>query len=894
MAPSQFKQLKASIHARRTSKNPKESLQKKPVKQPQKETPAQKANRLREETLLPEFQRRNKAGGIIDRRIGEHDESLQEEERALKRFAASQRVSGRARRKDAFNLEDPLDGEEDALTTLTHFGRPVGQLKGEQLKDDFEDNAEALSSDNDLDRPDSKKRKRLEEEVDEITNIHTNGKNGIPPVKKSRKEVMEEVIKKSKLYKHERQQAKEEDEDAREELDKGMPQLLAALKGAPISQDPSKPRPLAATKSSEVSDTNGEIMKSSWTQDADKMYDQRMKQLALEQRAQPTERSKTAEDRAKEETNRRKEREKELERRMKGEDPASGEGERSDDDRVNGMTGGPIEPDAEIHAADDAAEFGLTGPQPEPLKGDLDAEDEDEFIVDEDLVASGSEIDSDDVPDYLSQSDQDQENEISGREYSSKRQEQSKEGDDFDEEFLADVLPNGDHGTKSQSRDTPDPQAITQKAFQCPQTHDALLSIFKPYRVESQPLIVQRIRTVYHPSLAAENKTKLQHFATALVEHIYHLPTQESSQRPLPIVETIIRHIHSLSRSYPIPVAQAFRSCLSRIHQSAQSGDQDTMNPGDLTILTAISTIYPTSDHFHAVVTPAITIIARWLGTATFPASPKYPSAVHAALSRKGAYLVTLCVRYQRLSRRYIPEVLRFTEGALSESTLNFMSDGEASSLTSHHVSNIGAMMDLWRDQIAFIEIFTPGILSTLKRLAAPLKQDIQRQRQLQTSSEPIEDAEPQDTAHLVAQKAYPVYHTLKHQLHSSQHSRLPLELHHHRALPIRSSAPLIESEHASAGSSSKWHPSMHHDPDPQRAEAARLRKELKREQKGARKELKRDAEFLAREQLKSKKERDRVYEERQRKLVEGIAHEEGAEAKEYERVKARRKGKRF
>ncbi len=55
--------------------------------------------------------------------------------------------------------------------------------------------------------------------------------------------------------------------------------------------------------------------------------------------------------------------------------------------------------------------------------------------------------------------------------------------------------------------------------------------------------------------------------------------------------------------------------------------------------------------------------------------------------------------------------------------------------------------------------------------------------------------------------------------------------------------------------------------------------------------ELRKDANFIARETLREKKERDRKYEEKYRRLVAEIQGEEGYQKNEYERERRKRKG---
>lgn len=117
-----------------------------------------------------------------------------------------------------------------------------------------------------------------------------------------------------------------------------------------------------------------------------------------------------------------------------------------------------------------------------------------------------------------------------------------------------------------------------------------------------------------------------------------------------------------------------------------------------------------------------------------------------------------------------------------------------------------------------------------------------------------------------------------------SRLSRRPLELHHHRPLAIRTYIPKFEDS---------FDPNKHYDPDRERAELAKLKKEHKRERKGALRELRKDNAFMARENLRVKKEKDAAYEKKYKRLVAEIQGTEGQAANAYEREKALRKKKR-
>jgi nucleolar protein 14 len=451
----------------------------------------------------------------------------------------------------------------------------------------------------------------------------------------------------------------------------------------------------------------------------------------------------------------------------------------------------------------DAAAFGLSAEKKseKTLYRPDGVEDEDEFVIDKDLVASDSEADG-------APSEDESESEASEDEMVAEQ--------DGDNEFLYGKVATGANSAKPALRET---------SSNCPSTYSDIVEVLEKSPLADVNAIIRRIRQRYDSGLSSSNKDKLVGFAQALVEYLRLRPTATNSP-PLKLFEAVIRHLHSMSKAYPDPIAQSIRSHLEQMHSEL------SMNSGDLMILTAIGTIYPTSDHFHQVVTPAITLVGRWLGL-TAPENTKVLAT--------GAYLGALCIKFQSFSKRYIPELVRFT--------LNALRSGQPIALLEPHIINLLALADLWSTKSAFIEIISPAFPNILKSLNRPK----------------------------------PLRH-LQILLQQSALCRRPLELHHHKPQPIKTAVPKFEES---------FNPDKHYDPDKDRAEANKLQKDYKREKKGAMRELRKDGNFLAREKLKEKKERDEAYEKKYKRLVAEIQGEEGHEKKVYERERKARKSKR-
>ena len=805
-----------------------------------------------------------KIGGILDRRFGENDPTMTPDEKAMERFVKEKQRG--SKKGSLFDLEE---AEEDQQ--LTHFGESLSF--SEAIRPDDFNEPDLGHSDDDQpigiggERP--RKRRRLSDSASSDEDS-VQGDRMRLQYPKTKKEVMEEVIAKSKLHKYERQQAKEDDDDLRAELDKGLPDLFALMRGNPKPPQPSHILPL---QSSGMNPDRMALLNGKDRSQADKEYDERLRQMAMDQRAKPTVRTSTEEEKLQQEAQRLKKLEEKRLHRMKGEI------EDSEPD---------VEGKIEEAPGDDNLErieentFGL-GPG---LFGQnqsryLHVEDEDEFMIEDNLIASGSDVNISDDNDSDTSKDE-------------------SSDDSEEQEVVRGLVSKEDAGREGLSLSNSRTDVLKANGladdlaytYKCPENHEEFLAITEYTAIQDLPRVVQRIRALYHPKLAAENNFKLGRFAKILVDHVFHLACNPD-RPPFIVLEALIRHIHSLAKTFPEEIGNAFRT-----HLRSFDKDRPTAPvPGDLMILTAIASIFPTSDHFHQVVTPAMLCMTRYLGQ-------RVPQSLSDLAT--GTFISTLCLQYQRLSRRYVPEIVNYVLNALcnlspvkpkhlpglflqhdTPDSLRIRGSADAFeeqrqlsfwdvvcspqctedqnqrtkiALIETQIAIIETMANLWAEKSAFCEVFDT-ICSTLRFIQISAK----------LSDRTI------DAIRTVADKIHG-------QLLQSQSARKPLRLHNHRPLAIRTSIPKYEESYNS---------DKHYDPDRDRAEMSKLKAEHKRERKGALRELRKDANFIARESLKEKKERDSAYEKKYKRLVAEIQGEEGRESKNYEREKRMRKGRK-
>lgn len=755
-----------------------------------------------------------------------------------------------------FNLDD--SDEEDFQ--LTHFGQSLS------FNDDFENNEIEGSdqSDDDAETRELKemrrKRKLLAREagIDLEDSEKNDGEEDEeeegPAKKKSKQEVMKEVIAKSKFYKFERQMAKEKDEMVIDAMDQkqNVEALLGELRDAG-----------SFTKAKQVlpgpNVLVGELKEKKAEADYDDDYEQRVRELAFERRAQAADRAKTEEEAAKENAEKLKKLEAQRLARMNGE--VSDEEEANEESDQDAAKGEFVDDNDDIN---DAGGFGL--------KSALDIKKEQE--------------DNDD-----SEDDDEDDDSVNGNLL-------------VDDEFQAADSDEGEELSESEKETSKKPKAAKKESkgsklaytFEMPEDVTELLEIFGQYPAKEQPVIIERIMTLYDPRLNPGNKEKIASFTCILAEYVIltaDVVPETSDEDIAPVLDTLISILKKLAEKHTESLAQFFRQQLNEADsrlRSAISKNKNkyiTENPSHLFLFTVIAIIFSTSDHFNQIVTPASLLLGLHLSQVRLLT----PSDILA-----GLYTASTALTYQRIAKRYIPEITIFLARALyllsptqiknkaipreiflgvidPKSRFPASKDTDAKeykaplALRQLHtlpetpeaelqkvytqlyiktLQVLEAYMTLWTDDQAFIEIFTPFL---------PLVKD------------------------------HPsTYDKLTKRLSFAQKSRAPLTLQSHRPIPLASKIPKFEENYSVDKKS--------YDPDVVRREHKKLQSAVKKERKGALRELRKDTHFITREKLRERKEHDKEYHEKLDKLIRTVATEEGAEKNKYERERKQRKKK--
>ena len=356
----------------------------------------------------------------------------------------------------------------------------------------------------------------------------------------------------------------------------------------------------------------------------------------------------------------------------------------------------------------------------------------------------------------------------------------------------------------------------------------------------------------------------------------------------------MISILKSLSEKYNRELSEECRDYINEMQARYKKNHFDALSNGDLVFFSIIGILFSTSDQYHLVITPALILMSQFLEQI------KFNSLKRIAF---GAVLVRIVSQYQRISKRYIPEVVYFFQKILltfivekenQEKPLDF----ENIRLDSYELG-LPLDVDFTKKRSTIIPLHT---LSTMDTEAHPVDQCV---------SVLLNVMESLDATISTVWKSLPAFNEIIlpiQQLLSAYTSKysdfekprnilnkvekltkftehIPLALQNHKPVSIPTHAPKYEENFNPDKKS--------YDPDRTRSEINKMKAQLKKERKFTMKEIRKDAKFEARQRIEEKNKESSDYHAKMAHIVNTINTEEGAEKNKYERERKLRGGKK-
>lgn len=845
----------------------------------------------RKKTLLKEYEQSGKSSEFKDLRIGETDDTLQEYEKAVLRLQRERQL--KLKRSSKYNLSD---GEEEESG--------IHQTRSLSERDDFEEDVPLDDDEDQLEGkengPNSSKYLSLHTAREPVESSLLDGEE---KAHKTKKQVMSEVISKSKFYKSLKAKDKEEDDHLMEKLDQDFTSLAQTEALVSLTQ-PGKMNALKALLNRNSGKQSKEGLSGSADKESSKKeepdaYDKLVKEMLLDMRAHPSDRTKTPEEIAQEERERLESLEEERRKRMLATGDSSDE-DSSDGEHDHKSGSRKLKP----VSGDDLGDSFSVDEVTENRKGWVDEiyNKEDEDNQDEDSTPSeGSESNEDDQETSDGEKDSDG-NGTSGKEHGNmsfmKDWEQSDEDDDdldtdeergkdADEEIIKKSINEDDEDddeeiTNSQKTDnlggiktTSEIQAPLKQeelpyVIEAPNNLSELCSLLDGRSDTEVIEAINRIRASNSIRLAVENKRKMQIFYAVLLQYF----AVSATPRPVNIciLNSLVKPLIEMSVEIPFYAAICARMRLEHIRKQfceiIKIPDKSSWpSLKTLLLLRLWTMIFPCSDFRHVVMTPAILLMCEYL--IRCPIVSGRDIAV-------GSFLSSMVLSVAKQSHKFCPEAIIFLQTLLISSMkmepklqknyqgyhlvelqttkpwlrirdqvskvepMNFLnvmgmeadspffaSDNFKASILASVVKTIEGFVNVYKDLSSFPEIFLP-VLSLLRevlhnaKLPSILRENIKGVVQLIGRT------------------------TEEHQM-----MRQPLQMRKEKPEPIKLLNPKFEESFVKG---------RDYDPDRERAERKKLKKLLKKEAKGAVRELRKDNHFIF-----GLKERDKQQEEEER-----------------------------
>ncbi|NWT22262.1 NOP14 protein, partial [Cardinalis cardinalis] len=801
-----------------------------------------KAIKKRNQTLLKEYKEREKTNVFKDKRFGEYNTKITPEEKMIRRFTLERQQN--YGKKNIYNLNEDEE--------LTHYGQSLAEI--EKLND-------IVDSDSD-----TEERGTLSAE---LTAAHFGGGGGLLRKKvsseqqdeeeekpKSRKELIEEMIAKSKQEKQERQTRRESALELTEKLDKDWKEIQTLI---------ARKTPKSERKDKEVEKPKPDE------------YDMIVRELGFEMKAKPSERLKTEEELAKEEQARLQKLEADRLRRMRGIDEEANKKRPShmsaddladgfildkDDRRLLSYKDGKINIENEEEEGEEEEEKEGEEEEEEGEEGDNENEEESQ-------EESAGE-DEDDATDGHSDLESDLESE--GEAAENKEEEKDKTNEN-----------------ESQNVEKLDPKREAAKSelpytFAVPESYETFKSLLAGRTIEQQLIILERIQKCNHPSLAVGNKAKLEKLFGFLLEYIGELATLDLPE--LRTIDKLVLPLYNLCQMFPEAASDSIRFILRDAAHDLEEvievkGRAALPGLDTLIYLKIVSLLFPTSDFWHPVVTPAFMYMSQLLTKCRI-------TTLQDVI--KGLFICCLFLEYVSLSRRFVPELINFLLGVLHISLPKSQAQGYT---VVHPFTPVGKNLELllvcdkedlksWEKQNVPLSIVTRlkeasrteinhTRLSCLALCFDLIKKCAVLYESLPSFHEIMHPVRILLTKHMPVneypEKMQEWYHSALKELENKVKHYTPLVYEKKKPVPLKQYTPkivkVLEFGRKQAGSKKEQ-------------ERKQLIQRHKRELKGAIREIRKDNQYLARMQLSEIMERDAARKRKVKELLGSLATQEG------------------
>uniref|UniRef100_A0A0K8SN74 Nucleolar protein 14 n=1 Tax=Lygus hesperus TaxID=30085 RepID=A0A0K8SN74_LYGHE len=194
--------------------------------------------------------------------------------------------------------------------------------------------------------------------------------------------------------------------------------------------------------------------------------------------------------------------------------------------------------------------------------------------------------------------------------------------------------------------------------FLVPNEYEEFEELMKGRTLVQQAVIIERMIKCSHPSLKEGNREKLETLFTFILQRLNDAEYSETWTA----LDTFAPYLFDLTQVSPSHAADSLCDVLAEKFSDYMKKKSHFPYPDTFVFLKLVPLLFPPSDKRHQVTTPAFAFILSMLHTCR----PNNRRAISC-----GLFLCTLLTLYVSLSKRIAPEAISFLNGALQMSSLN-------------------------------------------------------------------------------------------------------------------------------------------------------------------------------------------------------------------------------
>lgn len=168
--------------------------------------------------------------------------------------------------------------------------------------------------------------------------------------------------------------------------------------------------------------------------------------------------------------------------------------------------------------------------------------------------------------------------------------------------------------------------------FKITSDYQGFLATIQGRTLDDQMIILDRVRTLHHPSLAPGNHEKLQLLLSHICNHFemvckYFDPKTKDDvfigfccippgTKFFDIINSYYSHIVVLAEKYPQKIAEIFSDRLWAFqiaYKERESNGEKLIQAHEFMVVSLIAHIFPTTDFHHHIVSPLFLLVSEWL-----------------------------------------------------------------------------------------------------------------------------------------------------------------------------------------------------------------------------------------------------------------------------------------